>query len=303
MKRINRLIALPILALGLSACDLLPSGGSGSHNYDKEIESVTSKWVFLDENKSATNNYFIFDGSENVMSFKYYENDSQKYSGTFRIVTPSEKGKDASYTFMWCLNKKDGQKEDVIICYSDNFSATETSFTQFTVLKISKKLAVYEHIYRISELPYKVGTYVKEGHSYQVEDNNFCYADYYQIPSGTYHLDEDTSITFLTTKPYRYALFSYTSGNITTEGVFNTGTNTNPNDRMYLYIQHDPYTKVSQADKAIYDTTFSAYYPPDVFLYGTFQVSNNSVSISEVIFQEHAPAFGQGYWKTGAYTK
>ena len=145
-------------------------GGGLAKNYDKEYTPTTGKFCFVDENHQATDNYFIFDGTKNVMSFEYFEEGNKKLSGTFRFVVPSEKGKDRTYCFSYCLDKKDGEKEDVLTCYSDNFSDDDT-FTQFTIMQEEKKFTnsdkkVDFHTYRLSELPYKMGTYVKECSSY-----------------------------------------------------------------------------------------------------------------------------------------
>lgn len=280
--------------------------GGSAKNYEKEYTPTTGKFCYLDENKQATDNYFLFDGSKNAMTFEYYENGAQKLSGIFRFVVPSEKGTKRTYCFSYCFDKKDGEKEDVVYCYSDNFS-TDDSFTQFTIMQEEKKYmnsdkATDFHIYRLSELPYKMGTYVREGSSYVEEKDEYAYADKYFIPSGTYAISDSVSFTSFYTKKRTSALFSYRNGDQVVEGIYNVGVD---KDKVFLYIQHDIYQKVTKTDQEIYDTTFSKYYPPDFNLYGSFDVSGQlqSISISEVAPTTNAPSHPDNFWQSGTYTR
>ena len=267
MKKIFKLLLFIFFISLLSSCDFF--GASDAPNYDKEVESSTGKWYYLDDNHEATNNYFEFDGSNSKMTFNYYENDTKKLSGTFRVVVSNDSKTERSYVFMWCLDKKDGQKEDVLYCYADDFSIEKDSnFSQFTIIKMLKKMPKkdgdnHDRLYRLSERPDKMENYIKEQSEYKVEKDKYEVGDseydcYKQIKSGTYILDENTSFTFLVTKPTSYALFRYKHNEDVIEGVYYLSTN---KDAMYLFISHDPYEKVTREDKKIYDTTFNIYYP------------------------------------------
>jgi|GEM_PF-944753 len=314
MKKIIFFVAIALLFVlsvaTFAGCGLLGAlnGTAGdAKSYDKEFAPATGKWVFLDENKEPTNTYFEFDGANGKMSFAYVEDGAQKFAGTYRVVQPSETGKERTYVFSWCLDKKDGEKEDVLYCYSDDFTtAADGDFKQFTIMQAEKKLSMvdgntYFHNYRISELPYKMGTYVKEGKAFAQEKDEYKYADTYMIPSGTYVLDENVSITFFATKPRPYYLFSYKNGDKVVEGVYLIGQN---KDAIYFYIQHDPYQKVTKEDKKIYDTTFSIYYPADFNVHGQFDVNANNpqIVINEFVATSHAPEYEQGFLRTGTYT-
>ena len=309
MKKLIKLLVIPFALFSLTGCDLLSGvfgGGESAQNNDKEYDATTGKFCYIDENKQATDNYFIFDGSKNVMSFEYYESGAKKLAGTFRFVITADKGKDRSYCFMYCFDKKDGEKEDVVYCYSDDFSTYET-FTQFTIMQEEKKFTnsdklVDFHTYRISELPYKMGTYVREGSSFKEEKDEYLYADQYFIPSGTYVLNENVSFTSFWTKQRHGALFAYRNGDVIYEGMYWI---TSDKTKTYNYIQHDMSQKVTRADKEIYDTTFDIYYPPDVFLHGDFDVTEQkpSITINDLIIQEHAPNFPDNFWQMGTYTK
>lgn len=306
MKKFLRLLTLPIFVVTLTSCDLFGGGSGSAQNNDKEYAATTGKFYFVDDDKKPTDSYFIFDGSKNVMSFEYYESGSKKITGTFRFVVPSEKGKDRSYCFMYCFDKKDGEKEDVVYCSSDDFSSVET-FTQFTIMQEEKKYQNSDklidfHTYRISELPYKMGTYVREGSSFKEETNELYYDDKYFIPNGTYVLNESVSFTSFWTRQRHIALFSYKNGDTVYEGLYWVASD---KKTIYNYIQHDISQKVTKADKEIYDTTFDIYYPPDVFLKGNFDVTSEkpSITINDLTLQKNAPQFPDNFWQLGTYTK
>ena len=314
MKKSTVIILIFVLVLAvfaLSGCDLfsgLKNGTAGDAiSYDKELASSTGKWFFVDEEHNKASTYFEFDGANDAMTFKYFEDGEQKFAGTYRAVRPSEKGNDRTYVFSWCLDKMDGEREDVLYCYADDFSADANSnFKQFTIMQEFKKLPMvdgnmYDHTYRISELPYKMGTYVKEGKAWEQERDEYKYANDYFIPNGTYALNENVSITFFMTKPRTYSLFSYRNCDKTVEGVY---TISEKKDAIYLYIQHDPYLKVTNADKEIYDTTFSLYYPPDFNVHGQFAVNESSLQIviNDFTPTSNAPEYEQGFLRIGTYT-
>ena len=213
----------------LTACDLF--GGSNTTKevkYETELESSTGKWYLLDENKTPTNTYFEFDGGKDVMSFRYIEDGNNKHQGKYSFVYRKNNGQNGS-TLSINLARNGESKDDCVYAYADDF---ETSFTQFTTIKEERDEGtndgrLYAHIYRISELPYKMGTYVLENNSFKQEKNEYRYASYYQVPSGKYVLDAQTSFTFVMSKPYSYALFSYQNDNEVVEGVYYTAEDKN----------------------------------------------------------------------------
>ncbi len=311
MKKIFKFMFFIIFILLLSSCDLL-SGGSFDQapSYDKEVKSSTGKWYFLDDNLEATNNYFEFNGNDSKMTFNYYENDAKKISGTFRVVVSNDLKEERTYVFMWCLDKKDGEKEDVLYCYADDFSLeAESNFTQFTIMKMLKKMPMkdgdnHDRTYRPSEQPYKMGTYLKENKEYKEEKNEYKYGiyakyDYYnQIEAGTYILDEDTTFTSYITKPTTYGLFRYQYKDEVVEGLYSMSVN---KDAMYLYITHDQYEKVTREDKKIYDTTFNIYYPPDLNVDGNFDSTDGTIVINGFVVLKNSKRYESYHWNTGTY--
>lgn len=308
MRKIIKYVATLLLVIGmlaLSACDLV---GSGAHSkesaieYAEELDSSTGKWYLLDDNKTITDTYFEFDGSKDKMTFKYVEDGSEKYAGSYRCVYKANNGNN-TYTLNFIFTRTGETKDDWVYTYVDDF---ETDFTQFTTIKEERSEGmndgrIYSHIYRISELPYKLGTYVLEGKEYKQEKDNYKYANNYQIPAGIYVLDENVSITIVMPKSYSHALFQYKNGDDVVEGVYWTAVD---KKTIYLYIEHDPYEYIRLEDRENYDMTFSNDYPPDFYLRGDFALSNNSIIINDLYHHSYSPTqIEDKVFTFGTYTK
>ncbi len=309
MKRLTKCLLIIFMLISLFtlvACDLFNKKGTSSiddaKEYNSEFKETTGKWYLLDENRNKTNTYFEFDGSLNNMTFKYIENGTIKFIGKYRCVYKVNDGEN-TYTVNFILTRDNGSKDEWVYTYADDF---DTDFTQFTIIKEERNEGmndgrIYSHIYRISELPYKLGTYVLDGKEYKQEKDNYKYANYYQVPEGTYYLNENVSITFIMPKPYSYALFEYKNGNETVEGVYWTA---NDKKTIYLYIEHDPYQYIRLEDRNNYDMTFSHDYPPDFYLRGNFEVMNNSIVINSLYHHDYSPTkIEDKIFKFGTYTK
>ena len=298
MKKIRFLaIALALLCLALTGCDTLLGGSSSnSDKYEQELVSATGKWVLHGDEDT----YFILDGSKGAMTFSYTEDGVEKQSGSFGAV---HRGNGDDVLTPLTLMLKIGDTENWLGCYVENF---EESFTQFTVMEIEKDLGfidgtVYAHRYRLSELPYKLGTYVLEGNELKSESNNYADADEYNIPAGTYTTESGESITFVFTKPRSTALFRYVKGDVTVEGVCTVASD---KGTVYLYIDHEPYEKVRKADREHYDTTFSNYYPPDFYLRGDFDANDGSIEINGLYRHTYTQTeIKDEVWTFGIYTK
>ena len=190
---IAALLALVTLSLMLTGCDLGGiAGGDESKEYNDELESSSGKWLMMGDEDT----YFILDGGKDVMSFSYVEDGVEKYNGKYRVVHRGT-GEDVYSPMTLIMTRSDKEKEDWLYCYAEDF---EENFTQFTVMDEEEDLGfidgtVYTHVYRMSELPYKMGTYILEGNEYKTEANDYSAADALHIPSGTYtceiHLPRD----------------------------------------------------------------------------------------------------------------
>lgn len=295
---IAALLALVTLSLMLTGCDLGGiAGGDESKEYNDELESSSGKWLMMGDEDT----YFILDGGKDVMSFSYVEDGVEKYNGKYRVVHRGT-GEDVYSPMTLIMTRSDKEKEDWLYCYAEDF---EENFTQFTVMDEEEDLGfidgtVYTHVYRMSELPYKMGTYILEGNEYKTEANDYSAADALHIPSGTYTCESGASFTFLVTKPRNHQMFQYKNGEVVVEGSLTIAAD---EKTVYLYIEHDPYQKVTKADKEHYDTTFSINYPPDFYLRGDFNVGDGTFSINDLYHHSESPTtIEDSTWIFGDYS-
>lgn len=265
-----------LTSFSLTACGLFNGTANQSDSaieYDEELDSSTGKWILKDQSDT----FFEFDGSKDAMSFKYVEDGQDKYEGHYRVVYDPNDGTN-TFTVNFVLSRNGAEKKDWLYTYVDDF---ETDFAQFTTIKEERYEGmddgrIYTHVYRISELPYKLGTYVLEGKEHKQDQDNYKYAKQYQVPEGTYSLDENVSMTCLMPKPYIHALFQYKNGDEVVEGVYWTSAD---KKTIYLYIDHDPYEHIRREDRDKYDMTFSSDYPPDFYLRGNFELTDGAIVI------------------------
>ena len=235
------------------------------------------------------------------MTYSYVEDGISKYSGTYRVVSRGT-GKDVITPLTFIFTRSDKDKEDWVGCYVEDF---DSDFTQFTIMSEEEDLgiidgSIHTYIYRISELPYKMGSYILEGNEYKVESDNYKYANQFCIPSGTYTLETGERFIFLYTKPITNELFQYINGETIVEGTI---TIAEDKKTIYLYIENDPYNKVTDADKERYDTTFGIYYPPDFYLRGDFG-NPNKIVINGLYHHAESPTeIEDSTWVFGTYNK
>lgn len=297
------LVLLLCLTFMLSGCslltDILGTGNSdNSQKFKEELEAVTGKWQLVGDEDT----YFEFDGTRGEMEFNYVEDGKAKYNGSFWAIHRGN-GEDVVSPLGLILTRVDKEKEDWLDCYVEDF---ETDFTQFTVMREEEDLGIkegtsYTHIYRISELPYKMGTYLLEGKKYKQDRDDYAGANEEYIPAGTYLLSTGESLTFVVTKPYSWELFQYKKGDRIIEGTFLIAQD---KKTVYLYISHDPYTKVTKADKEKYDTTFSIHYPPDFYLYGDFEGEDGRIEVNSLYrHTENYTDIADSVWSFGTYIK
>ena len=303
MTKINgRFIALLLIVATVSAmlsgCDLFFGHKSnGTVNYDEKMDASTGKWLLLDEEDT----YFVFDGSEGVMTFSYYEDGALKYQGGFRSIYRSLDDAKTPLTFI--LTRSDKEREDWISCYAEG---VDKGFTQFSIIYAEEDLGVtdgtvYTHVYRIGEMPYKFGTYVLEGNSHKSYSKDIYSDGQYRLPEGTYTAEGSQSLFVLPLINQSFSLFIYTNGETVIEGIFNIS-----EDRktLYLYIENDIYEKIRKSDKDNYDTTVSIYYPPDFYLRGSFDNNDNSIVINGLYHHPYSPTEIQdSVWVFDTYTR
>ena len=297
IKSVAISLIITIISVALTSCGSLFDNNSNVVNYNTSMESSTGKWLLLHEEDT----YFVFDGSEGEMTFFYYEHGILKYNGNFRSVYRNSPDANTPLTFI--ITRNDKANKDWINCYTENL---EESFTQFSIICEEEDLGVidgtvYTHIYRISEMPYKIGTYVLEGEEYKPFDKNGFDDGKYRIPEGRYISNSGQIFTILPLINRNYLLFSYINGETVVEGMFNIAED---KQTIYLYIEHDIYQKIKNSDKDNYDTTFSSNYPPDFYLRGDFDTNDNSLVINDLYHHSASPTkIHDSVWAFGTYTK
>lgn len=296
-KRLTALsLLVAMIAIMLTGCDLFFDGGSGATSYDGEMEAATGKWLM----QGDADTYFDLDGSEGAMTLDYYEDGALKYSGKFRAIYRDPDDARTPLTFI--VRRDDKELEDRINCYTEG---TGESFTQFCIMCEEEDLGyidgtVYTHVYRLSEMPFKAGTYVLESEKFKPFKKT-GFEDNYYLPEGTYVSAEGQSLTVFPIMRWGYSLFRYENDGSAVEGIFNIA-----EDRktVYLYIEHDIYEKIRNVDKENYDTTFSQYYPPDFYLRGDFDTADNSLIIDGLYHHTYSPTkIEDDFWAFGAYVK
>lgn len=271
MKKTFSLLLVSVFAFSLSSCDLFSNTEDSTNELNDEFSSITGKWLLKDNEDT----FFSFDGSKGKMNFSYVEEGENKYSGSFRGIYRGP-GKDVTTPLSILIKRNNKEKEDWLGCYTDN---QLDNLSQFTIYNQEEDLgmisgSIHTHLYRISQLPYKMGTYILQGKEYVEENNNYSNGDEYNIPSGTYTCETGESFTFLVSKPNHHELFQYKNKDIVIEGSLTIAAD---KKTIYLYIENDPYSKVTDQDKDHYDTTFDIYYPPDFYLRGEFSNPNEIV--------------------------
>ena len=168
--------------------------------HTKSYEPVTGKYVLYDAlDKRITdisNTYFEIDGKK--MSLKYYEHGNLKKEGTIqKLLTRSDYI--GYYSDVLHFNVKVGNTAEHICTYTESLEP----INQFRI--IQEYYNPGDALYYLSELPYIMGTYVREGETFVAEkphkndrdfltptDDNFTVAI-----DGTYKLDDNHYFYFL----------------------------------------------------------------------------------------------------------
>ena len=220
MKKLVKLFVIPFALLSLTGCDFISDvfgGGDTDTIHKKSYEPITGKFVLYeatDKRLENPNAYFEFDGTKGNFFLKYYENGELKREGQFqRIVTRKDdigKIKDNLH-----LNVKVGNDTEHIGTYTESLDP----INQFRIIEEYKGS---EEKYYYSELPYILGTYVREGKEYKQEAKTTEEKDYL-VPSwenftaelnGKYALDDDHYFYFINpgiNDYYALAYFQYFS--------------------------------------------------------------------------------------------
>lgn len=222
MKKAISMFFLTLIVLSsliLSGCGLL--GGDSDNVHTGGYPPITGKFYLYeaaDERVSCTDTYFDIDGTEGNFTLKYYENGVLKKEGVFqKIVTRTDRIGYWSDNLHFNLKCGDGYEH--ISAYTEGFDP----INQFRIID-EYSGGKDEHKYFYSELPFILGTYVREGAAYTPETSNRNKTDY-TVPTleeytselnGKYALDAEHYFYFVSPRgyempdgPYMNSYFQY----------------------------------------------------------------------------------------------
>lgn len=205
MKKLFKVLFIPVVALVLSGC-YMPWEKDTDEEHLRYYEPITGKFVLhdnLDKRYEYHDTYFEFNGSRGAMTVKYYENGELKREGRFNKVL-TYKDRIGTWSDNLHLNIKiDSKTYEHISTYTESFEP----LNQFRIIEEYTK---FDERYYLSELPYVMGTYVREGEQYVEEkyhtndpDRMIPTEDIFTVAlNGTFKLDENHYFYFLSPKAW-----------------------------------------------------------------------------------------------------
>ena len=211
MKKIIRIIVLAlIIIVSLTSCDLISElvGKDDDNIHTKEYEPLTGKYVLydnLDKRYEYTDTYFMIDGSKGNFSLKYYENSKLKSEGKInRVVTRRES---IGYLCDTLHINVSIDNHNVHMC---SYCEDLDNINQFRIID---EYHDSDYRYYLSEIPFVLGTYVREGKEYKKEGENKNKEDYtiatisnFTVElNGKFKLDDNHYFYFINTKGYTTA--------------------------------------------------------------------------------------------------
>ena len=197
MKKLYKLLLLPLFTLSLTGCDLFSSDTDVIHN--KSYEPVTGKYYLYeaeDKRVSYHDTYFDIDGKN--FTLKYYENGELKRDGKIQKLL-TRKDYIGKWSDVLHFNVKIGSKAEHISTYTESIDP----INQFRI--IEEYYNPGDAKFYLSELPYVLGTYVREEEEYKEEAKHTNTKDlitptlenFTSAINGTYKLDDDHYFYFL----------------------------------------------------------------------------------------------------------
>ncbi len=166
MNKLTKLIIFPIISLSLSACGFFEAL---ENEHQTEFSALTGKWI-LKENLNLIQNtndaYFIIDGSEGVMTCKYYMNGELVKDHYFWINYDKRE-----HPFYLSFNQCDEYKGKTTDGGHMFFEQDINEITQFCFFGVDYDFQFIHGTYNAREYkqlncPYAYGIYVKEGEEY-----------------------------------------------------------------------------------------------------------------------------------------
>ena len=199
MKKLVKILLFPFIAATLTGCPM-PWEKDTDEEHFRYYDEITGKFVLyenLDKRYEYHDTYFEFNGAKGAFKFKYYENGELKKEGKIgKIVSRTER------IGSWSNNLHFSLEVDKV---NEHISTYTESFDPINQFRILEEYYRFDQRYFLSELPYVMGTYVREGCEYQQEGQHNNPTDY-TVPtennftsalSGKYALDENTYFYFV----------------------------------------------------------------------------------------------------------
>ena len=196
MNKCSKLFIFPIIAVSLSACGFF---SAMQNEHQSEFSALTGKWVLhenLNQVRPVDNAYFEIDGSDGVMTCKYYENDKLVKDHYFWVNY--DKNDHPNYlSFNQCDSYKGKTTDGANLFFEQDIN----KITQFCFLNINHDYEFIEgtynaRVYKQLDCPYAFGIYVKEGAEYfEFETPVKEECKYF---NGWYYLDDDHYFNLLT---------------------------------------------------------------------------------------------------------
>ncbi len=196
MNKLAKLVILPLTAMALSACGFFEAMENEHHN---EFSALTGKWV-LHENLNLVQNtndaYFVIDGSDGVMTCKYYMNGELIKDHYFWINYDKRE-----HPFYLSFNQCDEYNGKTTEGGNMFFEQDIDEITQFCYFNVSYDFQYIHgtynaHDFKQLDCPFAYGIYVKEGAEYfefQTPKDERC-----KYFNGWYYLDEDHYFNLMT---------------------------------------------------------------------------------------------------------
>ncbi|MBE6603948.1 MAG: hypothetical protein IJC95_05560 [Clostridia bacterium] len=212
MKKYIKLFLIFLIVLSffvLTSCEAMRGimGNDNDKIHTDSYEPVTGRFYLYeaaDERITCTDTYFDIDGSKGNFFLKYYENGVLKKQGEFqKIITYTDRV--GYWSDNLHFNIKCGDTYEHIGTYTESFD----QINQFRIID-EYSGGKTEAKYYYSELPFVLGTYVREGAAYVEESPNINNPDY-TVPTlenytselnGKYELDEDHYFYFISPRGY-----------------------------------------------------------------------------------------------------
>ena len=239
MKKLSAILIVALMAFGLSGCALSELFHDKDNIVDLSDGDNAVRWNLVsndNEYRPVDSAYFEFDKD----SFKYYENGELKKEGTHRITFFGLENSNAPLH----LNLNFGEDEtgfsvyDYIDCYTED---RKDELHQFTIISEGYHIdpirpgGVPVRDYHLSDMPYALGTYLKEGsEQYEYANGKVNYLDCAKLDgsfrdangNSIYLLNNSYSASYLSSEYSKYTVyFRYenSSNNSFVEGTIKLG--------------------------------------------------------------------------------